>query len=323
MTAADTEGGLLRAIAADPADDTVRLAYADWLEENAGEVECRACLGTGSHALDPYDLAARYGRAAATKIIDGAKCSACGGSGRVGDGKRERAEFIRVQVELAAGGCLPGLCICTRGCDELRRRERELKGDSAGNGTRRTFECWADDFDSLRWLLTTGGSVDYARGFVAEVRCPLDVLLGGACGRCGGDGGVGGFDGEDPPDDCPDCGGTGRTEGVARELFAAHPVARVVATDKRPWDDGTGSPSDFSWWRASCWDGEGDSNRGNLPDEILDAVAAANPGNRLIWGGPPSNQHVAFDTAEDAREALSRALVAVCRERAGLPELPR
>ena len=38
---------LLHAVLSDPEDDTVRLAYADWLLENQETVECAACKGTG------------------------------------------------------------------------------------------------------------------------------------------------------------------------------------------------------------------------------------------------------------------------------------
>ncbi len=40
----ETESGLLRAIAANPDDDTPRLVYADWLQENAGEIPGRKRL---------------------------------------------------------------------------------------------------------------------------------------------------------------------------------------------------------------------------------------------------------------------------------------
>lgn len=77
---------LLAAILANPADDTARLVYADWLEEN---------------------------------------------------GQRERAEFIRVQIELAKIGCsscVPSengavtdmACECQERAEVLRRREESL-----------------------------------------------------------------------------------------------------------------------------------------------------------------------------------------------------
>jgi uncharacterized protein (TIGR02996 family) len=76
----DTEAALLRAILLDPADDTPRLVYADWLEETAEQAECPTCDGCGEVDGGPHDR-------------DG-PCPNCTGSGRVSDGRRERAEFI-------------------------------------------------------------------------------------------------------------------------------------------------------------------------------------------------------------------------------------
>lgn len=41
------EAAFLAAIFAEPDDDTVRLVFADWLEERAGAVACPACSGAG------------------------------------------------------------------------------------------------------------------------------------------------------------------------------------------------------------------------------------------------------------------------------------
>lgn len=134
MTTTD-ETALLAAIRDNPEDDTPRLVYADWLQENNEAVECPTCLGTGSHAINPYELAARYGAGTATRILDHAWCGKCDGSGRIPGGRADRAELIRVQCELAR---TPGQCdklFCDGQlvvCDEckrwklLRRREREL-----------------------------------------------------------------------------------------------------------------------------------------------------------------------------------------------------
>lgn len=81
-----TQEAMLAAIAADPADDTARLAYADWCDEfdrpqEACEQRLAACLrrvvaepDDDAPRLEYADVCARYGRA-------------------------ERAEFIRVQCE--------------------------------------------------------------------------------------------------------------------------------------------------------------------------------------------------------------------------------
>lgn len=81
------DGDFLRAIIEQPDEDAPRLVYADWLDENAGEVPCPSCvaiLSPNSGGCWP--------------------CRACGANewserGRAPDGRRERAEFIRVQIE--------------------------------------------------------------------------------------------------------------------------------------------------------------------------------------------------------------------------------
>jgi uncharacterized protein (TIGR02996 family) len=117
MSATLTTGdALLRAVLGDPADDGLRLVYADWLEEN---------------------------------------------------GQGERAEFIRVQVELAGGKpCLSESASPRRFCRPecrrcaLRRRERELLGNDV-----------CERCDWHRPLVHGGWEWKYRRGFVAEVAC--------------------------------------------------------------------------------------------------------------------------------------------------------
>lgn len=65
MTHAATDGDMLyRAILADPGNDTPRLVYADWLQENAVSVPCRACESR-HYVVDIATL----------------ECAACGGTG--------------------------------------------------------------------------------------------------------------------------------------------------------------------------------------------------------------------------------------------------
>ncbi len=102
--------GFLQDILVHPEDDTPRLVYADWLDENAGTVICtNDSCGNPAPGWNTF-----Y------------PCRVCRGTGRVSDGRAERAEFIRVQCELAR---IPecqwcGLPTCRY--IALRRREREL-----------------------------------------------------------------------------------------------------------------------------------------------------------------------------------------------------
>lgn len=172
--------------------DPARLAWAGVLEATAGEVEteCERCKrpeGAVNHVRGHIFVGWGHGWQ---------PCSACGGSGsgRVGDGRKERAEFIRVQVEFAAlpepdQGCpflddyghnpprwREGRCQC-RGC-VLTRRERELL---AKHGKQ-----WLPDaVHDLNVLVEE--DVVYRRGLVAELALPLRTLidhagaLGAAC----------------------------------------------------------------------------------------------------------------------------------------------
>ena len=74
---------ILRAVVADPHDDTPRLVYAEICDGLAGVAECP--------------------RARCAPRFDGPQswCPFCAGSGSVSNGLAERAEFVRVQVELA------------------------------------------------------------------------------------------------------------------------------------------------------------------------------------------------------------------------------
>ncbi len=87
MIATDTGAALLRAIVDHPQDDDVRLVYADWLDDQ-GDVprRCERCLGHGVISIDQNP------------------CPDCGGKGSLPGPNAARAEFIRVQVELA---CTP------------------------------------------------------------------------------------------------------------------------------------------------------------------------------------------------------------------------
>jgi uncharacterized protein (TIGR02996 family) len=90
-----TIAAMLAAVKAAPDDDTLRLALADCLEENAGAV-CWNCKGKGKVSVE-------FSRVPPTHAD--VECGICSGSG-VGEesnGFAEWAELIRVQCELARG----------------------------------------------------------------------------------------------------------------------------------------------------------------------------------------------------------------------------
>ena len=88
MTATlSAEDALQAALDADPGNHLLRYALADCLEESAGTVECQQCRGDGCYRHLAYRGVT-------------ISCSTCAGTGRVSDGRRERAEGYRVLAQL-------------------------------------------------------------------------------------------------------------------------------------------------------------------------------------------------------------------------------
>lgn len=138
-----TREALYRAILADPEDVTLRLAFADHLDEQPKpRVKCPKCKGSGQrpkkYADDENDYTcSKCGERSGVYghyVGDGkewtcepSECKTCGGEGTVPDARdADLAEFIRVQVELATN---PGGSTAEMSADRwhhLRRRESEL-----------------------------------------------------------------------------------------------------------------------------------------------------------------------------------------------------
>lgn len=134
------------------AEDTPRLAYADWLEENAGTIE----IMQGAQSYSPSFLEPLPPVVTAS------------------DGRRERAEFIRVQIDIR--NLYVPLAHIENGFTftrddsmdpdcwladykkpllaELRRREREL------------FK-----YGQTRALSGFSHTATYSRGFISEISC--------------------------------------------------------------------------------------------------------------------------------------------------------
>jgi uncharacterized protein (TIGR02996 family) len=122
----------LRAVAESPADDTTRLAFADWLDDEGERERCPGCYGKG------------YSRAIANCLTKNGykmirqKCPQCSGSGWTPGVCQRWAELVRVQCELARIRCWVEpegdmedeafQCACGACCKwhELRRRESTL-----------------------------------------------------------------------------------------------------------------------------------------------------------------------------------------------------
>lgn len=161
------------AIADNPHEDTHRLAYADWLDEY-GESPGEAC---------DQRLAVLMRAIRATPDDDGPRrkyADVCGQYGRA-----ERAEFIRVQVELAktprvlpkgtpvTGGNGPADVIGFPANEVPNRRHAELAASERQLLLATKPGEWSGFPDGFGSLVTDArGWWRFARGFVEQVACP-------------------------------------------------------------------------------------------------------------------------------------------------------
>lgn len=231
---------LLAAIRENPGEDAPRLVWADWLEENAGTVECAACDGTRL-VQHRSPRGANYDAMGSVE-----NCPACRGTGRVSDGRAELAAFVRVQVELAARDgerCRCRECQptgqhhngpCRSPLKPLRARERELWGYlPTRNGVRSYFEstlpgaAFCPESDGGKHLGSGFPIVLIQRGLPAVVRCTLAEWMGGECGQCQGRGHRTLYgDGSGPWAKCQYCI-DGHAPGIGPPLAQRWPIVAV------------------------------------------------------------------------------------------------
>lgn len=309
----DEYAAFMRAIAAAPDCDTPRLVLADWLEEHAGTVSCDRCYGTGRRAV--YSA---WANGDGFSRNESEPCLTCHGSRLVSNGCGERAEFIRMQCELAAHERL-AFDPNWKAASGLREAELRLWHEVSGHfpavGDNPVYNGASCEYR------TSAGTFAVRRGFAGTVRGPLAVLLGGECGRCGGNRrGPDEFAGGTFwPTDCPDCHGTGRTPGdlerMGAELWA---VEAATPTDCEPWVNL--DRTHWGWWERNSYHNEDES----LLDRELMLAMAADPargdwdiGVRFTDDSPPGGC-ILFRAEAAARDALSQAVLALARRRAGL-----
>ena len=233
-------------ICENPFDNTPRLVFADWLDEQPSTVPCAECNGSGVPFIKPIrhnmweerqpDGTIRRFSKIPRPDYRIRRCESCGGSGSVSNGNAERAEFIRLQIELAAG-CDP----CPK-CGALRARERELWDSVRSSFQTRNWTVNLNESQGIIAAMVADGLIEpvthlvVARGFVSAVRCTLADWAGGTCERCGGRGSywpVGreaGGPAPGPWEDCYACGKSGRTPARGPRIVAEQPVERVEVT---------------------------------------------------------------------------------------------
>ena len=245
MTTSNTGSQLLAEIAAKPEDDTIRLAFADWLEENGDDRRAAFIRG----------------------MIDLEKCHPSCGVGNVCRGT----------------AVLPPKVTCAG----VRDRVTELFDSNLCRWE--SGVVIPDCAYRLPWR-GTGDTAPvmaiFRRGFVDEVRLNAAAF----------------------------------TEDFARELFARHPVTRVVLTDREPqqWlPEIRGLPPGCAnrWF----WSVRGpDSSVPGYPHYVPRGVQWSAVWLRAKWYCDTPT----YDTADAANAALSDACVAWGRSLAGLPPLP-
>ncbi len=222
---ATTADALLRAILDDPADDLPRLAYADWLEENYDERRrCPTCHGR-NWSVD----------------WKGGTCPTCWNTPMsvnltVDATRLERAEFIRVQLELARWTDADGYMPMGLDRETLRRREQELLGvfcseDMAVEFGLPCHETLYPVLPSNLLCVRLGVELVFRRGFVAEIRLATADFL---------------------------------THAAA--LFAANPVERVTLTDREPFT--TSFDSEWRWYDGDTVSGGLIHPESNIPREL-------------------------------------------------------
>jgi uncharacterized protein (TIGR02996 family) len=330
------EQSLVRAILAAPADDLPRLVYADWLEENAGEAMCPKCKGTRIERR--YESVGREfsGFSMAYRHYD---CPC--GSGHVPDGRRERAEFVRVQCERArldggercpvcgwpymmGEGCEPGNCSFRPGehtAEYARWKERQTAYHALRQRERELFQFHVKELlpRSLDARLTleprmlTGGGVTalVRRGFVESVASPLATFLGEPCEACRYS--------DMPPrivtrgglDECAACRGIGRVGGCAAAVAAGQPVARWVL-DREP---SNGTTTEFHWFANDGYADDITPHSGK--HKLTWGLANYLPVHRTMDYHPNFRQRLWFYPTRDAAlDALSLACTSYARNAA-------
>jgi uncharacterized protein (TIGR02996 family) len=232
-------------------------------------------------------------------------------------GECARAEFIRVQCELATidrklgehnsdskGTCICRCCVILRkAIAPLRRRERELLEAFAPGRRKRNRWHWLQPLCEIMppgWEATRDyDAVTFRRGFVSIITLTCRQFLGGPCEQCNGFEFIGLM--SSPFERaCSACRGTGHVEGLAAALFAAAPVTEVRLSDREPYQ-----AEGAFWWSLAARP----EMSSYLPNELLE----------LLPGGKTGN----FSSSNAAHAALSAACVAVGRARAKLPALAR
>lgn len=229
---------LLREIAANPAADVLRLAFADAIEERDGPGD------------EAWAVFVRVQVELANRDDERCGCRECRPNGQHNNGP------------------------CRSPIKELRRRERDLwpavRPVFDGYGW---ISCLEGSAFSKREAVSPSNAILIVRrGFPAVVRCTLaEWMVGEECQRCRDDGKIWAawsvkhesaiYPGRKRVD-CPTCRDTGRTTGIGPRLAQRWPVESVEVVDNEVWKTLEG-----------LWTAGGGNGGPALPSEIWEIFA--------------------------------------------------
>lgn len=294
MTATDAHRGFMEAICADPADDTVRLVYADVLDD-CGQSDRAALIRTQVElarigpepkqvsgtvrALKTGDIRLDADAAHLPTISVGDRVDVKAWAPRSGL-RTERLHGLLVAEKIPRETCgfllrrdeMSGPYPKER-ADELLRREDELirsharrwLRDTLPAGVYQDYDRWEHKGGLIRSKRDDTQHVVFRRGFVAEVRCTTAAWVGERCYAC-----------MEPNEDVSDrrcrlCRGSGRVNAHGPALVRAAPLTRVVLSDREPYyqppPDAQGLPPPAEW--DAVWPRHASpENRWFVPPEI-------------------------------------------------------
>jgi len=285
---------ILRAVVADPADDTPRLVYAEVCDD-AGEHE------RAEFIREQCELARMPADEPFVRVAEAVLAERLPRMSRLE--RNESRDILLPQ-------CFPEARQRVADRDakrkKLRRRERELfdrhKCEWFGGDRWAVLLLPDDDADLIPDL--TGAVV--RRGFVDEIRTGLSQFVGDRCPVCDIGPGVRRYPtqgGDWTEGACDHCHGTGRVGLDLAAVFAVHPIARVVLADREP----TAASHQSGAWHWTWAENDADSRVG-LPRKLMAALSASGIAR-------------VFDSRDAAMDGLSLACVNLGRAAAGLDPL--
>lgn len=276
------EDAFLEQIRDSPEDDTVRLVYADWLQEYGDRPQNAELIRTQIELakLGPEPDST----CCATSQSPRHWCS----FRRWWEKNGETARPLQEAEERLA-------------VEWLERWFSDI-GVSKHLTQRPWVSDWADGphphpvtFDTTR----SRQEIRFRRGLPAEAKVPYRWLFGGTCLRC-----------IDHAwwDDCPDCSGKGALDGVIADLFT-YPIEWIELSEHAPYV--TGDASGHHWYDGGDPDAEIETTQGvrvhpqsDLPSRLYNSLEKPTGNQRAIDG-----HYMIYPSGAEALRVVSDACI--------------